>query len=400
MVRPPMNYAQLTQNFAGSGQWDRMVEAARDWVGAEPENPAAHRALAQALVNLGRHAEAEPHIVVVLARRPEDGFAHRLASIIHFGLKRPQKAEEAILKAISLAPRDNLHWHQLALMCYEQGDRINGLKWAEKARELAPNNAATLNLLSLCQPATDEGRARKRSLLSEALALRPNDPNLQNNLGVLLLGAPRDLAGAEACFRRALGAVPTSPLYRRNLFVAIRGRDWVYRALRAPLDGVRKVQSALRPSGRWRFLLLPVLILVWIFAARIFGAILVIWAVFFWPMLKLYEFMVIGDLRKKAGEIGAQRGGFLGYRRWSLRLRLGIVGAVMLVFWAALAWTAVLLARGSAAVIFAAMALSIVVLVIMIVKGFRKASRLPVPFSAWMRSRKVKRLLRAQPTTT
>jgi hypothetical protein len=59
----------------------------------------------------------------------------------------------------------------------------------------------------------------------------------------------------------------------------------------------------------------------------------VLWLVLGWPMLKFYEFLVIGDLRKKAGEIGTKRGGFLGYRRWPLGLRLAIFGAGLAGFW-------------------------------------------------------------------
>jgi tetratricopeptide (TPR) repeat protein len=398
MTRPPMNHAQLIQKFSSSGQWDRTLDAAREWLAADPENAAAHRAACQALIYLVRYKQAEPHVQAVLARHPEDNFAHRLASIIHFGLKRPKAAEESILKAIALNPRDYRHWQHLAWMCHQQGDRVNGLKWAEKARELAPADAGVLNVLALCQPPTEAGRARKRVLLYEALALRPNDPNLQNNIGILFLGKPQDLAAAEACFRNALTAVPTSPVYRKNLFIAIRGRDWIYRALCAPRDALHQVRAGLRPSGGWRLLLIPFLIIIWLMAARIFVAVLVLWAVLVWPMLKVYEFLIIGDLRKKAGEVGALRGGAFGYRRWSLRVRLGIFGGMLAAFWAAMAYLFLLLRQGSAPVTFALLGAGLVVLGIFIVVRLRGGGSLFPTLDSWQRARKINRVLRTNPT--
>jgi hypothetical protein len=67
---------------------------------------------------------------------------------------------------------------------------------------------------------------------------------------------------------------------------------------------------------------------------------LILWLILVWPLVKTYEYLTLGDLKKKAGEIGAQRGGFLGFRRWPLRARLAIFGLVLVGFWTALALAA------------------------------------------------------------
>ena len=53
------NYAILLSRFSSSGQWDRVLDTAREWLSLNPENIPAHLAAGQALNNLDRHAEAE-----------------------------------------------------------------------------------------------------------------------------------------------------------------------------------------------------------------------------------------------------------------------------------------------------------------------------------------------------
>jgi hypothetical protein len=50
-------------------------------------------------------------------------------------------------------------------------------------------------------------------------------------------------------------------------------------------------------------------------------------------MTRYYEYLAIGDLRSEAGEIGARRGGFLGYRGWPRWLRLTLFTAGLGGFW-------------------------------------------------------------------
>jgi len=54
-------------------------------------------------------------------------------------------------------------------------------------------------------------------------------------------------------------------------------------------------------------------------------------------MTKVYEFLTIGDIRARAGEIGSRRGGFLGYRKWSVRVRAAIFAGCLMGFWASVA---------------------------------------------------------------
>jgi Flp pilus assembly protein TadD len=325
------NYGVLLSRFISSRQWDRVLETAREWLARDPENIRAHHAAAQGLINLKKHSEAEPHLARVLARSPENGTAHRWMSIIQFHQQKFKAADESIHRALSVNPEDTYNWYHLAWMLYKQGDLESARKYASKALELAPQNADTINLLALCTPrnqsATDVLRRYR-----EALAVDPEKPVVHNNIGVYHLNVEKDYAAAEECFRRALFFDPSLKIARTNLFNMLKRRDPVYRAMCAPKDFILKCFNAVR-RRRGNFVLYILAIPVWILAFRFLIAGLVLWFLFVWPMMQVYQYLTIGDIRAQAGELGARRGGFLGYRRWPLRLRLSLFGLVLVSAW-------------------------------------------------------------------
>jgi Flp pilus assembly protein TadD len=329
------NYPILIARFTSSGQWDRVLETAREWLSVEPENTAAHMAAGKALVVLERPAEAERHIGRVLAATPDSDIAHRLMSAIHFSAGRFKAADESVRKAISLDPTDAFHWYHLALMCYRQGDRASAKKFGSKALELSPRNPDIMNLVAMCESAE-----QKLARYHAALELDPENAAIHNNIGAYHLDVTHDYQTAEECFRRALFFEPSGKTYRTNLFVTLKHRDPIYRALRAPKDFLLKSFSFVRDARQRSILLYLLMLPVWLFAFRFVVAGLLLWCLFIWPLIKAYEYLTIGDILSKAGELGAKRGGLLGYRRWSLETRLGIFAAFLALFWggAALSW--------------------------------------------------------------
>ncbi|MDR3459746.1 MAG: tetratricopeptide repeat protein [Verrucomicrobiae bacterium] len=329
------DYGVLTQRFISSKQWDRALSAAREWLGKEPENVRAHRAAAQSLVNLERHAEARTHLEKVLAGKPNDGFAHRLMSMVHFQEKRFKQADESIQRAIAIDPQDAFHWHHLARMSYQQGDSVTARKSAEKARELNPRDPDILNLVILCEPNSPDMVPRKIRRYEEALALDPENAYLHNNIGVQYL-ALKDQAKAEECFRRALFFNPSVKLFQRNLLITVKQRDAFYRALCAPKDMLFKLLGGFARVGRRNILLYLLMIPVWLIAFRFILTGLALWFTLVWPLTKVYEYLTIGDIRAQAGELGARRGGLFGYRKWSVNVRLSLFAVILVLFWGGL----------------------------------------------------------------
>jgi len=332
---PGVDYAILTYRLLSSNQWDRALAASREWLGKEPENTRAHRVAAQSLINLDRESEAQTHLERVLAGNPEDDFAHRLMSMVHFAQGRFKAADDSIRKAISLAPQEGYHWYHLARMSYNQGDLVTGKKCAEKALELAPVDPNIRNLLILCEP--EQTAETKISRYEEALELDPENSAIHNNIGVQYLNL-KDYEKAQEFFRKALFFDPADKLFRRNLFLALKHRDFIYRALCAPRDFLYQLMRAFRGLQKRSIVLYILLIPVLLFVFRFVLGGLLLWFMLVWPMTKVYEYLTIGDIQAQAGEVGARRGGFLGYRKWPLKLRLGLFALCLLSFWGLLAW--------------------------------------------------------------
>lgn len=328
------DYRILLSRLVDSGQWDRALATAREWLAADPENPDANLVAGQALINLKRHAEAEPHLAKTLAGDPENALAHRFLSLVQFHQKRFSAAEASIQKALALNPEDAYHWYHLAWMLHRHGQPAQAKKYAQKARELAPRDSDIVNLLALCTIGSPADDAFRRQQYLEALELDPANPAVHNNLGNYYLAIEQDHRQAEECFRRALFLNPSLKTARANLFAAITRRDPVYRLLCAPRDRSVQVFAFVCRKRLLFFLLLP----LWLVVLEILFVVLILWGLLVWPLVKAYEYLTLGDIRAQAGELGPRRGGLLGYRRWPLKIRLGLFALLLGAFWGILVW--------------------------------------------------------------
>jgi tetratricopeptide (TPR) repeat protein len=320
----------MLQRLLGSRQWERALDLARDWLSQDPESAEAHLAAGQALVNLGRYAEAQTHLKKVLAARPDYGFALRLASIACCNQKQYDEADRYISRAIELQPNDAIHWYQLALIRYRQGALETAEKHARRSLELQPQNADTINLIAICQRGNPEGQYQH---YLRALEINPENSTVHANLGNYYLSTARDYPAAEAAFRRALQLDPTNEFAQRNLFTVLRLRDPFYRVLTMPREFLRRISWA--RSGHTTMVRIG-LVVVWMLMGRYFLFVLVGWLLLVWPVLKAYEYLTLSDIRAKAGEVGARRGGWFGSHRWPLMVRLGILALVIILFWGGL----------------------------------------------------------------
>jgi Flp pilus assembly protein TadD len=327
---PLPNYSLLFSRYSGSNQWDRAHAVAREWLAADPENPRAAAAAGQALINLGRAPEAETHVRRVLQREPENDFALRLLSIVCFKRGRFQEADDAIHRAISIQPHDAYHWYHLGQMCHSQGDLDSGRRFAARAREIRPRDANIVNLLAMCERPDARDQSAQLRHYQEALELDPENSVIHNNIGVYYLNVEKDYRAAEAAFRRALHFEPARALFRSNLFITLKHRDPVYRILCAPRDFFLRIAALSRGKTGLRYLLVLTL---WILLGYFLLIGLILWGVFIWPLVKVYERLTVGDIRAKAGEIGARRGGWFGFHRWPVRVRLGLFAAILVGFW-------------------------------------------------------------------
>jgi tetratricopeptide (TPR) repeat protein len=329
---PAQQFGILLRRLIDGRQWDRALEVAREWLSQDPENAEAHLAAGQALVNLGKYAPAQVHMAKVLAARPNHVFALRLASIASANQQKMAEADEYIRRAIELHPNDAMNWYQLALMRYRQGSLKVAEEHARKALELQPENADTINLIANCQRGNPSGQLQQ---YLRALEINPESSIVHNNLGTYYLNAANDLPAAEACYRRALQCDPANEMAQRNLFLVLRSRDPVYRVLNWP----RTLIGQFSWGRRDRTMIARIgLLILWFSIGRYFLLVFAAWLMLVWPLVKAYEYLTLGDIRAKAGIVGARRGGWKGFHRWPVTARLAIFAALVMAFWGGLFW--------------------------------------------------------------
>ncbi|HEX4085725.1 MAG TPA: tetratricopeptide repeat protein [Chthoniobacteraceae bacterium] len=320
----------MLRRLLGGQQWERALEVARQWLAQDPGNAEAHFAAAQALTNLNRPADARVHIDKVLAVLPNHSFAHRLAAIIYFRQGKVAEAEEKIQRAIQLAPDSAMNWYQLGLMRYHHGALDAAERHARHALEFAPDNADIINLIAICQKGNP---VAQRVQYHRALEYDPENATVHSNLGYLYLSSDKNYAAAEESFRRALQIDPANDFAQRGLFLTLRQRDPVYRALTLPRIIIYKSSWS---RGGLTVVLRIALVVVWLALGRFILLLFAAWLLLMWPLVKAYEYLTLSDIRARAGIVGARRGGWKNLHRWPLPVRLATFGLLILCFWGGL----------------------------------------------------------------
>jgi tetratricopeptide (TPR) repeat protein len=312
-------------------------DAARELIGADPGGAAGHLYAGEAELGLKNFAEAEARLCETLRIDPSSADAHLLLASLHRQTRRIPKAEEHVQRALEIAPEHPAAWCELAHLCHDQGDLHGTKRYAERALALHPESPAALNLLGMATP--DDSPGESLATYRKALEADPDDPYAHNNMGVSYMEL-KDYARAEEAFRQALFLQPSEPIFRNNLYLALRHRSTLYRLLTAPGDLLPKAMdfvserywtlffivaipaAILRANTRspWArpivFLMLPL-------------ALFVVWYLVFKPLIYFYEFLMLRDVHLRA----SGRGGLSGA---PFRLRYGLFFAVMCGVWTAL----------------------------------------------------------------
>jgi len=212
--RPQYEYNR-GQVFARQGAYEAALLHLRRAKELSPELPAVVAAIAGALLELGRLAEAEDAARRLAELDPVSITAPLLIGSIRLRAGDGAGAEEAFARALSMDDRDpEAHlglWFALAL----QNRREEGLDHLVDAIELDRANAAALGEYGIWLAEQGEP-ARAEAYLRESVRFGPNRPQTHLNLGEVLvnLGRYDEAAGS---FQRALALDPTYERARRRL---------------------------------------------------------------------------------------------------------------------------------------------------------------------------------------
>jgi tetratricopeptide (TPR) repeat protein len=81
-----------------------LIDAAERWAAVEPNNPVAHRTLATAYLQVGRHDEALVELDVALWMNPDDADTLTAIAQVQLGRQQPAEALELLRRAVQVRP--------------------------------------------------------------------------------------------------------------------------------------------------------------------------------------------------------------------------------------------------------------------------------------------------------
>ncbi|MFD7655392.1 tetratricopeptide repeat protein [Actinosynnema sp. NPDC059797] len=196
---------------------------------ADPGDPVTRTLLAQSLLRQERFTEARDESRTALADDPEHVMAHSTLAAALAGSAQLRESLEVLRQAMRLAPGfAGLHLQE-AYVLMAQERHAEALESARRARALDPEDAdaATAQAAALYDlHRLDEADAA----VAEALRLDPQNADAHRVKGLLALrrggGEP-----AVSAHRTALRLDPTDPHAREGLSVALKSRNPLYGAL-------------------------------------------------------------------------------------------------------------------------------------------------------------------------
>lgn len=145
------------------------------------QHPIAHYYLARSYLNTGQLEIAHEHIQYALTYFPNSDFCYVTLGIIKNRMEEPDKAREALEKAVELNPRNAWARNNLGLFLMRKDYNQEALENFQAAVEYDPDNAVYYNNLGITYERLGYYEEAANSF-EKALELRENFPRAQANL--------------------------------------------------------------------------------------------------------------------------------------------------------------------------------------------------------------------------
>src|SRR5688500_7344050 len=200
-----------------------------------------------ALVDRGLIEQALDDAHRLTKQRPADPAPWRALGYVEAARKAFKEAEQALLHAISLAPKDALSWEHLGWLYRRSGDFTRAI--AALRESLSIDNSAARPRMMLANSLADLGKAKDAiAEYQRVLAQEPDHVRAHNNLANLL--AERgDLKSAADHYVRAAARSDELTYRISAAHAARRIGDWVM-AERLEESLLQTLRSNQRPNDR------------------------------------------------------------------------------------------------------------------------------------------------------
>lgn len=327
----------ILRNLLQAGNLERLESEAKRLLAFNPEEATAHYYLTLASIDLKKFREAKRHLDHLLAAEPDAVRSH-IAAVCFYGATENQSMlRRHLAEGLSQNP-DVAYFHQYAAIADLRQMRLEDARRnITRARELSPDDADIVNLYIRIHGVAEtsaEDALRRLEAYRNALQLDPHSAPLHQSIGDIYLNDLEEPEEAEKFFREALRIDPTNRGYQRDLFDAVARRSVIYRLFSIPsrtFTWLYYVGKGLA-NQPWRilFLLLGFKLVIVFFLWLLLSTLL------FWPGGKVYEWLLVSEIKTGTATSLAGMRAWFWLRRWPRWVRFGMFLAANLILWGAL----------------------------------------------------------------
>jgi tetratricopeptide (TPR) repeat protein len=212
-----------------------LVDAAADYnkvLELDPSFDEAHLRVARVLLGLHDGNEALPHLLHLRSVRPNDIQVLVLLGRCYVELARPEDARPVLAEAMALDPKDTSVLYASAQLAMQEGNTEQAEAILRQAIAIDPNDRELNFLFAQCLTQRGKvGEAEQQTtkfkridadmqtlhfLTTKKMGESPHDPDVQSQVGVILLRLGEERMGVE-WLKRALAINPEHAASRKAL---------------------------------------------------------------------------------------------------------------------------------------------------------------------------------------
>ncbi|MCB1090793.1 MAG: hypothetical protein KDL87_04635 [Verrucomicrobiae bacterium] len=358
-------------NLIHAGNLERVETEAKRFLAQDPGDSSAHFYLTLALIDLKKFSEAKSHLDHLLSSEPESVRPHIAAVCLHGARANWSLVRRHVAEGLRIDPDVAFFYRYAAIADLREMKFAGAKRHIARARDLDPDDADIANLYIRIHGLSETSMTDALRRLDEyraALRLDPHNASLHDSIGDVYLDELDDPGEAEKHYREALRLDPGDRDYQRDLFNAVAKRSLIYRLFSIPsrtFIWLGHLATAIRFQP-WRLIFLVIGIKV----VLAFLAWLVVVTALLWPGGKVYEWLLVSEIKRGSAASIDELRAWYWVRRWPIWVRFSLFLAVNLGFWGGLfALLGVSLAAGYLTVAIVA---GVHLLVVAVLWGFRR----------------------------
>jgi tetratricopeptide (TPR) repeat protein len=174
---PPLTPLQIAERAFDSGNLPRAEQLTQAMLQSQPDNPQAIRLLLYVLMGTQRRSDAVALTERFLEKHPQDASLWQALCDAYRGLRRFDRAQEALEKALALEPANPVFQASAIFLLIDQNLVLEALRRARALEATHPKHPAALKALGAAAFA-----ALDPSVLDVLRQLHATEPSVQNTL--------------------------------------------------------------------------------------------------------------------------------------------------------------------------------------------------------------------------